>query len=203
MARKTFISYKYSEARGFRDRIIEALGDDAQFYKGETADSPDRTDQATETIKEALKDMIWETSVTIVIATPNMTESKWIDWEISYSLKEITREDKTSHANGVVIVAAPDTAGSYEWILKSNKGTDGCTYTTIQQSNLYDIINNNMFNEKEPKYSCEVCKTVNRLSGHYMSIIPLYEFLGNPDKFIENAYEKAQNISEYKIVKEC
>lgn len=202
MARKTFISYKYSEAQEFRDQIIEALGEDAQFYKGETSDSPDRTDQATETIKEALKDMIWGTSVTIVIATPNMKDSKWIDWEISYSLKEITRGDVTSHANGVVIVAAPDATGSYEWILESNRGVDGCTYQTIQQWKLYDIINKNMFNEKKPKYSCKECKTVKNLTGHYMSIISLNQFLRNPELYIENAYNKSQSIESYNITKE-
>lgn len=41
MAHKTFISYKYSEARGLRDRIIASLGDDATYYRGETSDSPD------------------------------------------------------------------------------------------------------------------------------------------------------------------
>ena len=44
MARKTFISYKYSEACELRDQIIEALGDDAQYYQGETSESPDLTD---------------------------------------------------------------------------------------------------------------------------------------------------------------
>ena len=44
MARKTFISYKYSESQSLRDEILEALGDDATYYQGETADSPDLTD---------------------------------------------------------------------------------------------------------------------------------------------------------------
>lgn len=40
MARKTFISYKYSEARNTRDRIIKALGSDSKYYQGETSESP-------------------------------------------------------------------------------------------------------------------------------------------------------------------
>lgn len=32
MARKTFISYKYSEAQDLRDEILESLGDDATYY---------------------------------------------------------------------------------------------------------------------------------------------------------------------------
>lgn len=78
MAHKTFISYKYSEARELRDKIIESLGEDASFYQGETSDSPDLTDTSTENIKRVLKDMMCDTSVTIVILSPNMKESKWI-----------------------------------------------------------------------------------------------------------------------------
>ena len=52
MAHKTFISYKYSEARGLRDKIINALPKDyAQYYMGETSDSPDMGDEKTERIK--------------------------------------------------------------------------------------------------------------------------------------------------------
>ena len=61
MARKTFISYKYSEARRLRDDILKALGKDATYYQGETSDSPDLSDRKTETIKEHLKDMIFGT----------------------------------------------------------------------------------------------------------------------------------------------
>jgi len=67
MAHKTFISYKYSEAQDLRDRIIEAMGDDASYYMGETSDSPDLTDTSTENIKKHLCDMMYNTSVTIVI----------------------------------------------------------------------------------------------------------------------------------------
>lgn len=44
MAHKTFISYKYNESQNLRDDIIKAMGDNATFYQGETADSPDLTE---------------------------------------------------------------------------------------------------------------------------------------------------------------
>ena len=75
MAHKTFISYKYSEAQNLRDRIIKALGDDASYYKGETSDSPDLTDTSTENIKKNLKDMMYDTSVTIVVISPHIKVS--------------------------------------------------------------------------------------------------------------------------------
>lgn len=40
-----------------RDDIIDALGEDASYYKGETSDSPDLTDTTTDNIKKNLRDM--------------------------------------------------------------------------------------------------------------------------------------------------
>ena len=54
MAHKTFISYKYTESRNLRDRIIRALGPDATYYNGETSESPDMSDLKTETIRKKL-----------------------------------------------------------------------------------------------------------------------------------------------------
>ncbi|SDD70216.1 TIR domain-containing protein [Sporomusa acidovorans] len=200
MAHKTFISYKYSEAQDLRDSIIKALGDDAQYYKGETSDSPDLTDTTTENIKKNLKDMIWGTSVTIVIISPNMTKSKWIDWEIEYSLKEITRSDKVSRSNGVVGVAMKYNGG-YSWLKTKTKKPDGHASVLIDDSKLYPIIVNNRWNQKPQKYYCEECKTIDALTGSYISLIEEEDFLSNPQKYIDNAYEKSQNISGYEISK--
>lgn len=91
-----------SEAQKLRDDIIDALKEKASYYKGETSDSPDLTDTTTDNIKKNLRDMMYDTSVTIVIISPHMKESKWIDWEIEYCLKDETRKGRTSHNNGIV-----------------------------------------------------------------------------------------------------
>lgn len=200
MARKTFICYKYSESQDIRDDIIDALGDDATFYQGETSDSPDMTDLATETIKSKLKDMLFSTSVTIVIVSPELKKSKWVDWEIEYSLKEITRSDRTSRTNGIVGVVAKFN-GNYDWLISSKTNGDGCTSRTIDDSKLYNIIANNRFNLKEPVYTCDKCKTVSALDGSYISLINEEEFMANPTKYIENAYEKSNSIAKYNISK--
>ena len=200
MAHKTFISYKYSEAKGLRDDIIDALGDNATYYQGETSESPDLTDLTTETIREHLKDMIFDTTVTIVILSPNMKDSKWIDWEIEYSLREYSRDGKTSKSNGVVAVIQKKNGG-YTWLKSQVINEDGHSSVQYDQSKLYNIINNNRFNQNPIKYSCEKCKTVNALTGSYISIVEEEEFLANPDKYIENAYDKCQNISNYTLSK--
>ena len=48
MAHKTFISYKYSESVDLRDRIIEAMGEDAIYYQGENGSSPNKSDDSEE-----------------------------------------------------------------------------------------------------------------------------------------------------------
>lgn len=202
MARKTFISYKYSEAKDLRDTILKALGEDAKYYQGETSDSPDLTDTSTENIKKNLKDMIHGTSVTIVIISPNLKDSNWIDWEIEYSLKEITREDKVSRTNGIVGVIMKCNNG-YDWLVSHKKNTDGCQSRHIDSDKLYSIINDNRYNlTTENKYHCSVCKSYNQLDGSYFALIEEDDFLKDPNQYIENAYSKSKSIENYEITKQ-
>lgn len=192
MAHKTFISYKYSEAQKLRDDIIEALGNDATFYKGETSDSPDLTDTSTENIKKNLTDMMYNTSVTIVIISPNMKKSKWIDWEIEYCLKNISRNGRTSYINGIVGVIMKYNGG-YGWFKKQRINSDGCSSIIYESDKVYDIINNNRFNQNPKVYSCDICKTVNASTGSYIAYVEEEDFLSNPTKYINNAYDKSEN----------
>ena len=201
MAHKTFISYKYSEAQKLRDDIIAALGDDASYYKGETSDSPDLTDTSTENIKRNLRNMMYDTSVMIVIISPNMKKSKWIDWEIEYCLKNITRKNRTSRTNGVVGVIMKHNGG-YDWFKTTITNNDGCSSSSYKENLVYDIINNNRFNQTPKVYSCNVCKTVNALSGSYIAYVKEDDFLANPSKYIDNAYDKSENdASGYTLTK--
>lgn len=202
MARKTFISYKYSEAVDLRENILKKLGEDAKYYRGENSDSPDLSDYKTDAIKSKLKNMIWGTSVTIVIASPNMRESKWMEWEISYSLKQISRDDTTSKTNGVVVVVMKDEKDSYDWLIEHHTGKDGCSYISHKTNKLFNIITENRFNRKSPEYICAKCKTIDELKGSYISIIKEDAFLNNPQKYIENAYDKSQNLNDFNIKKE-
>lgn len=146
MAHKTFISYKYSDAKGLRDRIIESLGSDATYYKGEDGYSDDLSSLKAETIKGRLKDMLFDTTVTIVIVSPEMLQSNWIDWEIEYSLREYERNGTTSHTNGVVGVVMNDWTGGTGWIKTNHNNADGCSSVSYNESKLFNIINKNRFN---------------------------------------------------------
>lgn len=200
MARKTFISYKYSEAQDLRDKIIDVLGKDASFYQGETSDSADMTDLQTSTIKKNLTDMMFNTSVLIVIISPNMKQSKWIDWEVQYCLQNNTRKDRTSQTNGIVAVIKK-VNGGYDWFKSNGQNSDGCSSSSYSEHLVYDIIKNNRYNQNPKKYSCNVCKTVNALSGSYISYVEEETFLANHDKYIENAFDKSENEDDYELTK--
>ncbi|MDR1447638.1 MAG: TIR domain-containing protein [Candidatus Ancillula sp.] len=183
MAHKTFISYKYSESQDLRDKIIKSLGDDATYYKGEDGFSDDLSDLKADTIKEYLKDMIWDTSVTIVALSPNLKQSDWVEWEIEYSLKKISRENRTSMPNGVVAILP-----------------NGMQLATNQ---VPSIITKNRYN-KVGSFGVqnEIITTDSNLEESYISIVGESEFLGNPQKYIEDTYEKCQNIINYDITKQ-
>jgi hypothetical protein len=201
MAKRTFISYKYSEAQDVRNAILKALGEDASYYQGETSASADLTDTSTENIKKNLTDMMYNTSVTIVVISPNIKLSKWIDWEIEYCLKEISREGRTSKTNGIVGVIQK-VGGSYSWFKTIDNKSDGCSSSYYVENLVYNIINNNRFNQKPKKYSCETCKTVNALTGSYISYVEQDAFLADPQTYIENAYSKSEDVDGYELTKQ-
>jgi hypothetical protein len=197
MAKKTFISYKFSESQATRDVIIEALGDDAEFYMGETSESPDLKDLKAEAIKEVLKDMIHGTSVTIVVVSPEMIQSNWIDWELKYSLRETERSDRVSRRNGIVGVIQK-VNGGYDWLTSTNY----CIHSrssNAQHNNtkMHTVIHKNRFNQKPLRYICGYCKTISRLSGSYISLIPEEDFLTSPIYYIDNAWDKSQHLDSY------
>lgn len=192
MAHKTFISYKYSESVKLRDRIVANMGENAEYYNGENGFSPNKSDDSDNSIWEYLKDMIWNTTVTIVILSPEMCNSSWIKDEISYSLKKISRDGTTSLRNGVVAVIKK-VNGSYDWFKFSCKNADGHVTNQYHEEKIFDIIKANRWNQKPIIYSCEKCKSVNSLTGSYIAYVEEDEFVNNMDKYIENAFEKSQN----------
>ncbi|MDD3106450.1 MAG: TIR domain-containing protein [Bacilli bacterium] len=102
MGHKVFVSYKFNDAAGTRDRIITALKGNGSYYKGEVGYKA--LEIADSTMKQYLGSMIFDSTVTVIIISPNVTQSKWVDWEIKYSLENHTRRDCSSGRNGIVCV---------------------------------------------------------------------------------------------------
>lgn len=137
MGKKIFVSYKYADqdvaplpchyrttVRSYVDKLENYFDITDHIYKGES-DDEDLSWLSEDAIWEKLKDRIYDSSVTIVMISPNMREpnkrdkSQWIPWEVSFSLKETTRNDKTSHTNAMLAIVLPDRYGSYDYLISA------------------------------------------------------------------------------------
>ncbi len=213
MGKKVFISYKHSDdsvlylsnygntARDYVDYLIENKLDD-EIYKGEG--NEDLSEFKDETIKNRLKDKIHDSSVTIVLISPNMKESsipesdQWIPWEISYSLKEITRADKMSHTNGILAVVLPNTLGNYDYFIKDKP----CNCRTLKTDTLFQILDDNMFNAKDLQRSnCNCCNSYTGDSSYIYSV-KWHNFINNKNRYLDKAVRIRDNRKSYNINKE-
>lgn len=128
---------------------------------------------------------------------------QWIPWEVSYSLKEISRKGITSHMNAMLAVVLPDSFGSYDYCIEK-KGL--CNVQTLKFSNsfCFDIIGKNFFNKKESdSYTCNLCgdKHYRGPDNHYFVYVKWEDFKNDFETYIERAYEHQENADEYDIVK--
>mgnify|MGYP001010127148 CR=1 FL=1 len=225
IGKKIFVSYKFADnqvenlsmyeestVRDYVTKFEEILDPSDNIYKGES-EGEDLSSLSEETIWKKLKDRIYDSSVTVVFISPEMKESwkaekdQWIPWEISYSLKEVSRKYKngdavTSRSNAMVAVVLPDIYGSYSYYLESkNCCESGCT--THHTDKLFSIIRKNKFNLKDAnKKMCDTGSTIWYGEFSYIKAVKWSDFINNYSAYIESACERQNNIDDYVICKE-
>lgn len=225
MARKIFVSYKYSDlcvkhihrygdndpttVRHYVDLLQARLEDNDHINKGED-DGEDMSGFKDETIASNLRDKIYDSSITVVLISKNMRdistpeEDQWIPWEIAYSLREKTREDKTSRTNAMLAVVIPDENDSYEYFVQPI-GCAHCRGINWKQDSLFNILGHNMFNRKQSKTTiCPtgVCGTLHTGNDHsYIHPVKWDDFISNINIYINIATEINKNIDDYNIEK--
>ena len=186
MGRKIFISYKYWDSNvysvpGFSDNspkvrdYVSWLEDKFQnrtehYYKGEK-DNQDLSQYSEAYIWNELKNKIFDSSITIVLISPNMKEpnrwekNQWIPWEISYSLRIIPGRSYTSRRNAILAVVLPDRNNSYSY------------YNSLR---LFSILQANIDNR-------------------YIPVVLWDKFKYDCDKYIERAYAAQRDTPENKL----
>lgn len=218
MANKIFVSYKHSDrlvypfpgcnpttARDYVNLIEGMIEEGDHIYKGER-DDEDMGDLADPTIGSKLGDKIFDSSVTIVLISKGMKDSyvseddQWIPWEISYSLKEQSRQGGRSKTNAVLAVVLPDENGSYEYFMVYNPE---CNSTTFKTNTLFNILDKNMFNLKKKDENSRTCNGSTIYHGHhsYIHTVRWDKFNGHLNTYVEIAKSIRQNIDQYDIVK--
>ncbi|MGF7060026.1 TIR domain-containing protein [Brassicibacter mesophilus] len=228
MGYKIFISYKYADndvnhivgewyenntVRDYVDKLEEYLNDKSDhIYKGES-DGEDLSKLSEDSIWKKLKDRIYDSTLTIVMISKNMKESwevdknQWIPWEISYSLKEVSRKNRSgnsvsSKTNAVIAIIIPDSNNSYEYYTYNKNCCDsGCRM--LMTNTLFGILKNNMFNMKDAETKeCSDGSKIYYGDSSYVTSVKWDDFINNIDAYIDKAYELRDNIDNYEIFKE-
>lgn len=179
MKTKIFVSYKYNDSQVYQDHslpdnateitpryYLNALSpilSDISIEKWEK-DGEDLSQFKDETIRSKLRDLIYDSSATIVLISPGMKTldkpegEQWIPWEISYSLKEVSRDDRTSKTNAILAIVLPDRNHSYSYCIEKKSC---CTILKFNASFCFNIIAKNFFNKKRLKETlCNSCNSI-------------------------------------------
>lgn len=222
MGRKIFISYKYADnqvqnlpyqsnstVRNYVD-VLESLIDKSDhIYKAESS-GEDLSMLQEETIWSKLRDRIFDSTITLIMISPNMRETwmqdrdQWIPWEVSFSLRTQTRRTQTgntytSNPNALLAIVLPDIYGSYEYFLQTkNCCQSGCRL--LKTDRLFEIIRNNMFNNAScSKRTCSTGSIVWSGNSSYIASVKWCDFLKDMDTYINEAYDRQKHLAEYDI----
>ena len=222
MGKKIFVSYKYSDdkvlslpnvfgkttARNYVDKIDEILESDDHIFKGED-DGQSLATLSDASIATKLGDKIFDSSITIVLISKGMKNvflaerDQWMPWEISYSLSEQSRENKSSKTNAVLAVVLPDENGSYQYYIEENI-CNKCNCRILKTDFLFNILSKNMFNIKQPQFIDCANHTPQTIYSGYSSYIYSVKwdlFLEDYSYYLGLACNIKQNIQAYTIVK--
>lgn len=229
MGKKIFVSYKYADSdveklpyRSYLDQIVEpttvrhyvdhlqtVFAADDHINKGER-DGESLAGFKDSAIESRLRDKIWDSSITLVLISPNMKESwnreddQWIPWEISYSLSEYRRNGRTSTLNAVLAIVVPDRNSSYGYYIQE----DMCPYCNcriLQSDKTFEIITRNMFNRKDiEEADCSGSHSGIRIykgDSSYIEVVKWADFIGNPTYWLGRAELLRNSAASFNIVK--
>ena len=204
MATKVFISFRFSDGKEIKDELVDLFDESTEVIN--RSEDVDRSQMSEDTIQEYLYEKLKDTSVTIVLLTPDAVSYRkdWIgnydDWlydELRYSLED----RKNNRTNGVVAVYTDD---AKDRILESS--SHYCSYCQQTKScrtlKYFDnLARKNMLNIK-PKFKKNPCNDLySDEYDSYISLVSLEVFKKDYKKYIDNAKEKRDRLEEFEIKK--
>ena len=202
MATKVFISFRFSDGKEIKDELVDLFDESTEVIN--RSEDVDRSQMSEDTIQEYLYEKLKDTSVTIVLLTPEAVSYRknWIgnydDWlydELRYSLED----RKNNRTNGVVAVYTDD---AKDMILESS--SHYCSHCQETKScrtlKFFDnLARKNMLNIKQ-SYKKNLCNDLYDDSHEsYISLVSLEEFKQDHTKYIDNAKDKRDRLHEFNI----
>lgn len=206
MGHEVFVSYKFSDGKNTKDRIMSVINKSGHFYNGEKGFC--KLEVADQTLKKYLSDMIYGTTVTIVVISLDVVKSEWVDWEIRYSLENHTRNGRTNSRNGIVCVikGEKNTFSSYYGYQAPLDYNWAYTYNNGKRIFREDVFPNLIkANAKNSfglvGYFYGVLQDGSNLHfNDYCVIVTESEFVKNPNKYIEEAYKRSNDYTNYPTI---
>ena len=202
MVTKIFISFRFSDGKEIKDELVDLFDESTEVIN--RSEDVDRSQMSEDTIQEYLYEKLKDTSVTIVLLTPEAVSYRknWIgnydDWlydELRYSLED----RKNNRTNGVVAVYTDD---AKDMILESS--SHYCSHCQETKScrtlKFFDnLARKNMLNIKQ-SYKKNLCNDLYDDShDSYISLVSLEEFKQDHTKYIDNAKDKRDRLHEFNI----
>ena len=194
---------RLTRVRDYVDDLQKKIGKD-HINLGEK-DGESLEEFKDSTIETTLKKKIFQSSVTIIMISKGMKDhgksenDQWIPWEVSYSLREVAREDRTSRMNAVLGVVLPDENGNYNWYYESHPE---CNCTTHLTGQLFKILSRNMFNIKEKTFrDCNGMRIHTTDESSFIKTVQWGTFMegSNYNYYIEEAINIKDNEELYDI----
>ena len=199
MARKVFISFRYKDGNKYKEDLSKLFASSNTVIN--CSENVDRSRMSEETIKRYLYDKLKNTSVTIVLLTPEAINHQkkyngfsyvyddWIYDEIKYSLDD--REN--NGCNGLIAVYTPE---AKDLVIDNSSNTE-----TITIKDFDNLVRKNMFNVK-PTYKHNPKNGIyDSKLDHYCSLISWDDFINYFDMYIELAESKREKKEEYDVKK--
>jgi len=125
--------------------------------------------------------------------------SEWVNWEIQYSLENHSRGSVKDKRSGLICVVQSAKDNVYKYFSNFNYSWAYDIYSgKIRRDVLPELVVNNMRKtfpdnplQKYLNYNC--CNEEN----DYCIVVNEYDFLNNPNKYIEDAMTRAKDINNY------
>ena len=199
MARKVFISFRYKDGNIYKEYLSKLFSNSDDVIN--CSESEDRSGMSEDTIKRYLYGKLKNTSVTIVLLTPEAINHKriyngftyvyddWIYDEIKYSLDN--REN--NRCNGLIAVYTPEAKNMVIDNSQNNGITTIKNFNNLVRKNMFNIKKTYKHNSKDGVYDAKL--------DHYCSFVSWDEFVKNFDTYITIAEAKRNNKEQYDISK--
>lgn len=200
--KKVFVSFRFSDGSKIKEKLIDFL--EKQDLIIDKSEDKDRSEMSEETIQTYLFEKLKDSSITIVLLTPEAVNYKrsylqeiddWMYDELRYSL--YNREGNP--INGVIALFTPQAESSL--LQTTTHKCEKCNESTTVYSllNFDNLVRDNMINVLD-KYKKNQCDEIYDSDyDSYISLVKLEEFYNSPSKYLEIATEKRKNSNHFKI----